>query len=45
MGLKNDEVMTNCSDELAKRVAEGPRGDWVHIGDAQILLPQPVKVV
>lgn len=45
MRLKNDKVVTNCADELAKRVAEGPQGDWLHIGDAQIQLLQPIKVV
>lgn len=38
MRLKNDEVMTISADELGKRIAEGPQGDRVHIGDAQIQL-------
>lgn len=45
MRLRDETVMTTCVDELAKRVTEGHQGDWVHVEDTFVQLPQPIKVV
>ncbi|OQE15893.1 hypothetical protein PENSTE_c026G10238 [Penicillium steckii] len=44
MRLRDDSVKRTCADDLSRRIVEDTQKDWVHVGDAYVQLPQPIKV-
>lgn len=45
MRLRDESIMADYSNTLARRVTEDHERDWIHVGDTYIRLPQPVKIL